>query len=171
MTLARAMPPISPMSQRSVFPAQCEGAGSPCGWWYALGDRQLGPVSLQGLAERYAQGFVGRENLVWTQGMRNWIALGALASLREELVEALRSHLWVAYAPLQRVRTRRHPAARQFAARVGLSSVHPTRMAAVPAEGQRIVRKRRGLQRHAWQRCLDWLLGWPAHATRRLYKN
>jgi hypothetical protein len=51
-------------------------------WYYAKGGSQLGPVGLEELKARVAAGEVGPADLVWTEGMTDWIPAGQAPELR-----------------------------------------------------------------------------------------
>src|SRR5882724_423919 len=42
-------------------------------WYYAQANQQLGPVSLQQLSAMIGQGQVSLTDLVWTDGMAEWV--------------------------------------------------------------------------------------------------
>src|SRR5574340_330337 len=46
---------------------------TPIEWYYAKGDRQLGPVSAVQLKQMAVAGEVRPDDLVWREGMENWI--------------------------------------------------------------------------------------------------
>ncbi len=50
-------------------------------WYYAAGSAQAGPVTPEALAQQVAAGQVGRDTLVWKQGMAAWTAAGQVPQL------------------------------------------------------------------------------------------
>jgi uncharacterized RDD family membrane protein YckC len=46
-------------------------------WYYAANNRQVGPVSEAELDALAAAGSIGKDTLVWSEGMANWSAYGA----------------------------------------------------------------------------------------------
>ena len=42
-------------------------------WYYARNNQQLGPVTLDALRGMVASGEIGGTDLVWTQGMAQWL--------------------------------------------------------------------------------------------------
>ncbi|MFK7740544.1 MAG: DUF4339 domain-containing protein [Planctomycetota bacterium] len=48
-------------------------AGSDSIWFYAIGDEQKGPVSLETVHHLIQAGVVKEETLVWTEGMKDWL--------------------------------------------------------------------------------------------------
>ncbi|UJP40659.1 SPFH domain-containing protein [Cellulomonas palmilytica] len=50
-------------------------------WYYAAGSQQAGPVTPEALAQQVAAGQVGRDTLVWKQGMAAWTAAGQVPQL------------------------------------------------------------------------------------------
>jgi len=51
-------------------------------WFYAIDDKQLGPVSNKDLVQKLSRGEISRETLIWSEGMTNW---APLSSMEEEL--------------------------------------------------------------------------------------
>ena len=50
-------------------------------WYYAQNNQQLGPVSLEALRGMVASGQVGAGDLVWTQGMAQWLPARSVPEL------------------------------------------------------------------------------------------
>lgn len=50
-------------------------------YFAAIGGQQVGPLGMDALRQRAAQGEVSRETLVWAQGMANWTAAGQVPEL------------------------------------------------------------------------------------------
>lgn len=44
-------------------------------WWYEINREQNGPVSEQEIRELYLTGMLNKDNLVWKDGLENWIPL------------------------------------------------------------------------------------------------
>jgi TM2 domain-containing membrane protein YozV len=51
------------------------------GWYYAVGGKQLGPVSQPQLKDLAASGKLPPASLVWTDGMPNWVAAHTIPGL------------------------------------------------------------------------------------------
>ncbi len=65
-------------------------------WWYVLGETRLGPVPRGQLVLLHVDGIVDLDNLVWTEGMKEWLPLGQVDALRGDLLESLRKAKLVA---------------------------------------------------------------------------
>lgn len=50
-------------------------------WYYNEGSERRGPVSQEELQSLIAQGLVGPDNLVWREGMANWVRAGGVPEL------------------------------------------------------------------------------------------
>lgn len=50
-------------------------------WYYASGDQQLGPVSLDNIRAMAASGQLRSDQLVWTDGMSDWQPAGSVPAL------------------------------------------------------------------------------------------
>ena len=50
-------------------------------WYYAQNNQQLGPVALDALRQMVAGGQVGAADLVWTQGMSQWLPARSVPEL------------------------------------------------------------------------------------------
>ena len=59
-------------------------------WWYVLGETRLGPVSRDNLVSLHLDGVLSLDNLVWTEGMPQWLSLVEVDVLRADLLNALR---------------------------------------------------------------------------------
>lgn len=57
-------------------------------WYYAVRGKQYGPVSEQELISRIQAGELSADDIVWTEGMQDWVRIGAHAMLREYLSAA-----------------------------------------------------------------------------------
>lgn len=51
-------------------------------WFYAVNDTQHGPVRVEDLYQKFTQGILTNESLVWQQGMDNWIPLKEVTILQ-----------------------------------------------------------------------------------------
>jgi hypothetical protein len=51
-------------------------------WYYSQGGQQLGPVSEEQLRQMKAAGQVGAADLVWSEGMVDWLPAGQVAQLQ-----------------------------------------------------------------------------------------
>lgn len=51
-------------------------------WYYSKNNTQLGPVELAELAAKLASGEVAASDLVWREGMLDWVPAGQVAELR-----------------------------------------------------------------------------------------
>ena len=60
---------------------------APSDWYYAKGNRQLGPVSSTELKQLSESGELTAEDLVWREGMVEWIAAGKVTGLFSAPVE------------------------------------------------------------------------------------
>jgi hypothetical protein len=60
---------------------------APSDWYYAKGNRQLGPVSSTELKQLSESGRLVPDDLVWREGMVEWIAAGKVKGLFDEPVE------------------------------------------------------------------------------------
>ncbi len=54
---------------------------APSDWYYAKGNRQLGPVSSTELKQLSESGYLTADDLVWREGMGEWIAAGKVKGL------------------------------------------------------------------------------------------
>jgi hypothetical protein len=50
-------------------------------WYYAVGGRSVGPLTLQQMSEELRSGRVTATDLVWTAGMTEWLPAGGVAQL------------------------------------------------------------------------------------------
>ena len=50
-------------------------------WYYAVAGQQQGPVDTETLRKLIASGQVGQQDLVWKDGMANWVAPGQVPEL------------------------------------------------------------------------------------------
>ncbi|MDA7518701.1 GYF domain-containing protein [Akkermansiaceae bacterium] len=57
-------------------------------WYYGQGGRQEGPIDEATMRSRIAAGQVGPADLVWREGMAEWLPLGQVAELASASVEA-----------------------------------------------------------------------------------
>ena len=57
-------------------------------WYYAKNGTQLGPVEQSELLARIAAGEVSASDLVWREGLPDWVPLGQLNELRVQAAEA-----------------------------------------------------------------------------------
>jgi len=53
------------------------------GWYYLQGDQQVGPVSGDELKRLVAEGRLGPDDLVWKEGLEDWVAAGRVSGLFE----------------------------------------------------------------------------------------
>ncbi len=53
----------------------------PHDWYYAQGDQQFGPVTLDDLKQRVAAGQMASSDLVWHEGMTQWQAISTMSGL------------------------------------------------------------------------------------------
>ena len=51
-------------------------------WYVAIGDEQVGPMTLLELESRWSDGEIGSSTLAWFPGMSDWTAIGEIAELR-----------------------------------------------------------------------------------------
>jgi uncharacterized RDD family membrane protein YckC len=51
-------------------------------WYYAVNGQQTGPISFESLAALIRSGQVGPNDLVWTDGMTQWLAAGSVDQLK-----------------------------------------------------------------------------------------
>jgi predicted Zn finger-like uncharacterized protein len=51
-------------------------------WYVAVGDEQIGPMTLLELESRWSDGDIGDSTLAWFPGMSDWTAIGEIAELR-----------------------------------------------------------------------------------------
>lgn len=63
-------------------------------WYYAQGGQQYGPISHQNLSDLIAQGSVQPGDMVWREGMSNWLAVNAVPELAASVPQQ-------SYAPQQ----------------------------------------------------------------------
>ncbi|MFN3209537.1 MAG: GYF domain-containing protein [Roseovarius sp.] len=52
-------------------------------WWYADGQQQVGPMTLNDLRTAMAAGRVGADTLVWRKGMTDWVVAGSVGDLAQ----------------------------------------------------------------------------------------
>ena len=50
-------------------------------WWYRVGDRQGGPLSLDGLRQRVSEGLLRNSDLVWNPGLPGWVPAASIDAL------------------------------------------------------------------------------------------
>ena len=87
MGMAMAGPMMGQMGQPQAPSAPAPGPAGPppmpppATWWFAENGQQVGPVSLEQLAEALRSGRLRPEGLVWSQGMSGWSAAGQTAEL------------------------------------------------------------------------------------------
>ncbi|MBI5542803.1 MAG: zinc-ribbon domain-containing protein [Deltaproteobacteria bacterium] len=61
-------------------------AGSPAAdWFVAINDSQVGPLSLEGVRERWDKGELSADSLCWKPGMNDWRPLSGVSELAEKL--------------------------------------------------------------------------------------
>jgi interferon-induced transmembrane protein/uncharacterized protein DUF4339 len=66
---------ISAIQRRRFLTDQtCEGAMASGEWYYAKNNQQQGPVTLQAIQEMVRGGQIQPGDLIWRQGMANWLA-------------------------------------------------------------------------------------------------
>jgi tetratricopeptide (TPR) repeat protein len=54
-------------------------------WFYAQGEKRLGPVALEWLSEKVASGELPPSTLIWRHGMKEWTAAETVADVAEHL--------------------------------------------------------------------------------------
>jgi len=54
-------------------------------WFVAIEDNQVGPLDFAGMKSHWQQGNIGRDSLCWKSGMRDWLPIGAVEGLFEQL--------------------------------------------------------------------------------------
>jgi hypothetical protein len=70
------------------------------GWFYAVGEQQVGPVSFAELRELASRGRVGPGDLVWTAGMAEWRPAMTVEGLAPGRGQGEASHATVQSPPL-----------------------------------------------------------------------
>jgi uncharacterized RDD family membrane protein YckC len=69
-------------------------------WYYAQNNQQLGPVTLEALRTMAASGQIAPDNLVWTQGMAQWLPARTVPEVGNALVNvAAPTHAGFQQAP------------------------------------------------------------------------
>ena len=127
---------------------------APIEWYYAKGDERIGPVSSSEMKRLALEGILKREDLVWRDGMDEWIHAGKVQGLfGEEPVESP-----AAPPRPKRLSSKPEPVAAAPVAEPGVESPQPPRPAdqAVfedsPASYER---SREGTSRHVFDLVLD----------------
>ncbi|MCG2587779.1 RDD family protein [Rhodohalobacter sulfatireducens] len=57
-------------------------------WYYAKDNKQHGPVDKTQLINLLQEGSLNAEDLVWSNGMENWVKIGTLSEFADKLQEA-----------------------------------------------------------------------------------
>lgn len=81
-------------------------------WHYAMGSRQIGPLTWEELRHLAVTGGIVRQTLVWKTGMEHWVAAGRVLGLFEDVPVLVRP---VAYAKPEEGDEKLCRRARQFA--------------------------------------------------------
>ncbi|MBI2826546.1 MAG: DUF4339 domain-containing protein [Planctomycetia bacterium] len=77
----KAPPAASEVPGYAIEPDTSAAAPTGQTWYYTSGGAQLGPVDFAFLQKLAATGQLGPSNLVWTEGMAEWAAPGAVPGL------------------------------------------------------------------------------------------
>jgi membrane protease subunit (stomatin/prohibitin family) len=82
MGMAMAGPMMAPATNAGgAGPVGPPPMPPPATWWFAENGQQVGPVSLDQLAQAVGVGRVGPSSLVWSEGMPGWTAAGQTPQL------------------------------------------------------------------------------------------
>jgi hypothetical protein len=71
----------SPRSLRACITAKQKRNIATLAWYYGVNDKQLGPVNRNELGEHARNGIIGKDNLVWREGMSDWVRAATLGGL------------------------------------------------------------------------------------------
>jgi hypothetical protein len=63
------------------LPVVSQSSSGPRGWYLSRGGQQTGPVAFSDIQNRAATGRIFHNDLLWTEGMKNWVSAGSVAGL------------------------------------------------------------------------------------------
>lgn len=78
---ARTAEPREPAPSATPEPKGAPVEPARVEWWVAIDEKQVGPMSREGVRARWESGEVGPDTLVWFEGMDGWAALSSVAEL------------------------------------------------------------------------------------------